>query len=663
MSVTNLWTEKYRPSTLDGYVFKDNAQKEQIESWIKKQEIPHLLFSGSAGIGKAQPLTAKIKIPGGWKQIGSIRIGDYVSSPDGKTVAVTGVFPQGKKDIYQFEFADGRTAESCLEHLWKVWDHGQQQWRIMQTSMIIDQLNNTKKNFYIPLLSLDEQQTAVNLPLDPYFLGCMLGGGCLSNNFNISTNDQEIVDSIQAVLVEGYELSKKTTSKFEYNIRRTKLNQSNCGSASRKGTFRNIYKQIFSDLELLGCNSFNKFIPKEYKNSSHAQKEQLLAGLIDTDGYVNAQGAISISTSSSILSNDIAEVVRSIGGIAKITSKIPSYTYKGEKKSGSINYNISIRYPEPTRLSKLARKLSRIPTDYQYKDLKLKIKSIKLIGSGECVCIMVDHPDHLYLTDNFVVTHNTTLAKILINALDIDEFDLKEINASRENSVDHMRDVIVNFVSTMPFGKFKVVLLDEADYLSPNAQAILRGVMETYHETARFILTCNYPNKIIPALHSRCQGFHFEKIDHTEFTARVATVLVTEGVEFELDTLDDFVRTTYPDLRKCLNTCQMHSVDGKLVLAAANKSSADYKLGMVELFKKGKIREARQLICSQARPEEMDDLFRWCYDNLDLWSDTPEGQDDAIIIIRQGLVNHALVADPEINVSAMLCELAAINRK
>lgn len=254
----------------------------------------------------------------------------------------------------------------------------------------------------------------------------------------------------------------------------------------------------------------------------------------------------------------------------------------------------------------------------------------------------------------------TTLAKILINSLEIDEFDVLEINASRESGVEHMRDVIIGFVSTMPFGKFKIVLLDEADYMSPNAQAILRGVMETYHETARFILTCNYPNKIIPALHSRCQGFHFEKIDHTEFTARVADVLIKENIEFDIDTLDDFVRTTYPDLRKCLNTCQLHSSTGKLILAAASKGTADYRLEMVELFKQGKFRQARQLICSQARPDEIEDLFRFCYDNLDLWSKTQEGQDAAIIIIRQGLVNHALCADAEINLSACLTELAQI---
>ena len=136
----------------------------------------------------------------------------------------------------------------------------------------------------------------------------------------------------------------------------------------------------------------------------------------------------------------------------------------------------------------------------------------------------------------------TTLAKILINLLDIDSYDVLEINASRENSVDTIRDKITGFVQTMPFGRFKVVLLDEADYISPNGQAALRGVMEMYHATARFILTCNYPNRVIPALHSRCQGFHIDRIDTTEFTARIATVLVEEHVEFDLDTLDTYVR-------------------------------------------------------------------------------------------------------------------------
>jgi len=257
----------------------------------------------------------------------------------------------------------------------------------------------------------------------------------------------------------------------------------------------------------------------------------------------------------------------------------------------------------------------------------------------------------------------TTLAKILINALNIDAYDVLEINASRTNSVDDIRDSVVNFVSTMPFGDFKIVLLDEADYLSPNAQAALRGVMEEYSQTARFIMTCNYPHKIIPALHSRCQGFHIEKVDHTEFTARAATVLVTEGVEFDIDTLDSYVKATYPDLRKCLNLLQMNTVDLKLKRPSeTGTGTADYKLAMVDLFKSGKIREARTLLAAQARPEEMDEIFRWMYDNLDMWSKTPEGQDEAILVIRKGLVNHVSCADAEINLSATLVELSQIGQ-
>ena len=256
----------------------------------------------------------------------------------------------------------------------------------------------------------------------------------------------------------------------------------------------------------------------------------------------------------------------------------------------------------------------------------------------------------------------TTLAKILIKQLEIDDFDVLEINASRENSIDTIRDKITGFVQTMPFGDFKVVLLDEADYISPNGQAALRGVMETYHASARFILTCNYPNRVIPALHSRCQGFHIEKVDKTEFTARIATVLVAENVELDIETLDTYVRSTYPDLRKCLNLCQMNSTDGKLSNVKGDEgNTSDWRVDAVNLFKAGKIVEARKLMCSTVRPEEMEDVFRWMYDNLELFSTTQEGQDSAIMAIRTGLVNHSFVADPEINLSATMVELSQIN--
>jgi DNA polymerase III delta prime subunit len=259
-------------------------------------------------------------------------------------------------------------------------------------------------------------------------------------------------------------------------------------------------------------------------------------------------------------------------------------------------------------------------------------------------------------------TGKTTLAKVLIHELGVEEYDVLEINASRENGVDNMREKINGFVQTMPFGKFKVVLLDEADYLTQASQAALRNDMEAYADTVRYILTCNYQHKIIPALKSRCHEFHIAKTDQTEFTARAATVLVTENIEFDLDDLDSYVRATYPDLRKCLNQLQVNSSDGKLMKPQARGSSEhELLLEATQLFKSGKIMEARQQLMQYIAmyPTRIEDCYRWMYENLDLWGKSQERKDASIIIIRNGLANLPLVGIPEISLAATLVELTA----
>jgi len=255
-------------------------------------------------------------------------------------------------------------------------------------------------------------------------------------------------------------------------------------------------------------------------------------------------------------------------------------------------------------------------------------------------------------------TGKTTLAKVLLQELEVNDMDILEINASNENNVETIRNKITNFSSTMPFGDIKYVLLDEADYITPNGQAALRGVMEMYHTSCRFILTCNYPQRIIPALHSRCQGFHIEKLDITEFTARVAQICIDEGVDVDLDTLDSYVQASYPDLRKCINLVQQNVVDNSLQRPQEGDSStSDWMLSAVEMFKSGDYKGARTLICSQARPEEYDDVYKFMYRNLQLWGDTEQQQDQAIVIIRNGMVKSVSCADPEINLAATLIEL------
>ena len=270
---------------------------------------------------------------------------------------------------------------------------------------------------------------------------------------------------------------------------------------------------------------------------------------------------------------------------------------------------------------------------------------------------------HLLLSGSAGVG-KTTLAKVLFNELEINDLDILEINASRENSVEIMRDKITSFVSTMPFGEFKVVLLDEADYLSANAQAILRGVMETYSSTARFILTANYPHRIIPAIHSRCQGFHVEKPNKDEFTARLVNVLVEEGLDLDKldwDILDTYVQSTYPDLRKAINMLQPNFKNGVLSLPSSKQTTdGAWRIKMVELFKANKINEARKLVCQNAQPEELESIYRWMYENLDLWSNTDDGKNAALLYIRDALVNHTICADAEINFSACCAQLARL---
>jgi replication factor C small subunit len=268
---------------------------------------------------------------------------------------------------------------------------------------------------------------------------------------------------------------------------------------------------------------------------------------------------------------------------------------------------------------------------------------------------------HLMLSGS-AGTGKTTLAKLLINELGVDEYDVMWANGSKEARKIEWVDKLIGFCQTMPFGKFKVVLIDEADYMNKDSvQPALRNLMEDYSQTVRFILTCNYPHKIIAPIHSRCQGFHIVKTDHVEFTARVATVLLEENVTFDMDVLDSYVKATYPDLRKCLNLVQLNSQTGELKQpSAADKSARDWRLECVDLFKRGKVRDARTVLCQNSNPEEAEDVFRWMYDNLELWGDTPERQDQAIVIIRNGLVNNNSVADTEINLSATLIELGQI---
>lgn len=261
-------------------------------------------------------------------------------------------------------------------------------------------------------------------------------------------------------------------------------------------------------------------------------------------------------------------------------------------------------------------------------------------------------------------TGKSSLAQVLLNEIGVDGGDLLYVNASDSTGIDNVRDKIQTFSSTIPNGDFKVVLLEEADYLSLNAQGGLRRVLEDNADDCRFIFTCNYAHKVIPAIKSRCQEIVLQSLNMDDFKLRMAEILVTEDVEIsDEDILDTYIKSAYPDLRKCINLMQMNTQDKVLLPPHVNEgSSADWQIHAIDLFKKGNITEARKLVVQQIRVEEFEDFYKLCYRNLSWWGKNEEQQEQAILVIREGLVKHGICADPEINLSATLIQLARIGK-
>lgn len=405
-------------------------QDKFIDDCIWKSKLLGLngyLLDAGAGTGKAQPLYSKVKIPGGWTTIGEIQPGDYVETDDGKYAKVLGTFPQGLRDVYEITFKDGRKVRCDENHLWKVhfgdWklpntcDDG---YRIKSTLELIkdhERVRSRDKYLRIPLVTGVDRPSYrdADLPLDPYLLGVILGdGGIAGTGVHIHTPDEDIIDKIRENLIPECRIVKN--SYIESTCPVFSVIRSN-----REYGKKNQVKEILIDLELYGKRAWEKSIPEEYFEGSYHQRLELLRGLLDTDGSAS-EGSIEFSSTSETLAKQVQELVWSIGGICKITQRQTYFTHKGVKKPGRVSYRLSIRYQYPESLFHVSRKRANVSNDSQYcrHGIKLAITDIKYIGKEETKCISILSEKKLYLTDNYIVTHNTILSISLAEMLDAD---------------------------------------------------------------------------------------------------------------------------------------------------------------------------------------------------------------------------------------------------
>lgn len=384
-----------------------------------------ILYGGARGGGKAQSLSSPVLTPFGYRPMGSLKVGDMVSNPDGGVSTIIGVFPQGPMQLYKITFNDGTSTRATGDHLWLVRNAGgktksQKQyihndedcrkWRVATTKQLIEQIgkgpNGHASN--LPLIPLTKPirfclTNRYPAGIDPYLLGLILGDGCISGErIYISSKDIEIQKAVEDFGFRFIPSSDKDNRCPEYS--------------AVGGAFQKLRADLIK-LKLMGTKSATKFIPKQYLYASIESRKELLSGLLDTDGYVESSGKLYYTTVSKQLAEDVRFLVESLGGWCSITTKTGAYKKNGETIQCVQAFTLYIQIPDRAELFRIKRKQNRAKK-YQYNgghELFRKIVSIEEDGIEEAQCISVDHPNSLYLTDNFIVTHNTFAVQMKIH--------------------------------------------------------------------------------------------------------------------------------------------------------------------------------------------------------------------------------------------------------
>ena len=382
----------------------------------KRDAVAFMSLTGSGclayevGFGKAQPLDAKVLTPTGWTTMGSLHVGSKIIGANGKQTEVTQIHPQGKKQIYRVCFSDGSHTEACGEHLWKVQTINHRgkykdSFYIKTTDEIAQGVQNGRGNYQysIPMVEAVNFEPR-SLPIHPYLMGVLIGDGTFrKDEVLLSTKDLQVLDFVDETLPVAMSIKKCSGDKYDYRLIRKR---------NKKGLFGQYNNPLVTEIRDFGLiekKSHEKFVPEDYKFSSVEDRLAVLQGLMDTDGTVGKRKTgshISFTTVSPQLAEDVKFLVQSLGGTTSLYVRRPTYTYEGEKRQGRISYTITLQLPPDIIPFRLAAKVDKFKPRTKYMPVRY-ITEVFPMEEKEAQCISVAAKDHLYVTDDFIVTHNT----------------------------------------------------------------------------------------------------------------------------------------------------------------------------------------------------------------------------------------------------------------
>lgn len=379
-----------------------------------------IILAGRPGMGKAQPISTPVLTANGeWKGIGSLCVGELLASVDGRKSTVKAINFRGKLDTYKVHFSDGRSTIVAGDHLWQVGYRAWDKERILRTDELLKKIKYKRydNRLYIPIISGDFGMPRCNLPVDPYVLGCLIGDGDIcSTPPRITSCDEPIIENIKKRLPAGYCI-RKSSGKYQYSITTKDVPGRNMVNGNKfGGKYGDKYQKIhykltdaLKDIGLYGKSSYDKFIPEIYFKAPLEDRINLLRGLFDTDGWAEKKGAVRFSSASYKLAADVQSLIRSIGGLCSISIKKGAYVKNGIRVETAQQFVCKIRHKHAEQLFLLDRK-KELARRAKNTSIRLNIKKIEKLQTEDCCCISVSHKAGLYITNDYIVTHNSAVA-------------------------------------------------------------------------------------------------------------------------------------------------------------------------------------------------------------------------------------------------------------